>query len=91
MPPSGQGGAAPPSAKTSAKGRKGLFLRFTSKEDTRLIKARQLLDIFEGALPVKFFYEDTRQYETRPGADWNPVLARALHDLLGHENVVVNL
>ena len=80
-----------PAAPARKKGRRGVFLRFDSKEDPRLPGALRFLDIFEGHLPVAVFYEDTRKYDPRPGVDWNPALARELARLLGEGNVVANV
>ena len=79
------------------KGRRGVFLRLDSKDDPLLPAALRLLDIFEGdfpdagALPVMLYYGDTKQYQQRPGVDWNPTLARELTGLLGEGNVVANV
>ena len=80
----------PPGQTTQKKGRRGVFLRFDSKDDPRLPGALRFLDIFEGHLPVAIFYEDTKKYDPRPGVDWNPALARELARLLGEGNVVAN-
>ncbi|MDR2687417.1 MAG: DNA polymerase III subunit alpha, partial [Oscillospiraceae bacterium] len=73
------------------KKRRGVFLRFESRDDPRMARALQLLSIFdEGRLPVMLYCEDTKQYSKRPGVDWNPVLARELARLLGEGNVVAN-
>jgi hypothetical protein len=68
-----------------------VFLRFESKDDSRLLNALRFLDIFEGSLPVALYYEDTKKYDPRPGVDWNPSLARELARLLGEGNVVANV
>ena len=75
-------------------GRKGVYLRFTARDDPRLHKVMQFLDIFVGdmpGLPVCLFFEDTRQRQSQPGVEWNPVLGRVLEGLLGPENVVANV
>ena len=72
-------------------GRRGVFLRFDSREDPHLPGALRFLDIFEGNMPVMLYYGDTRQYEKRPAVDWNPALAGELVRLLGDGNVVANI
>lgn len=91
------GNASAPKNGAKKNGRRGVFLRFPAREDNRLRKAMQFLDIFltEGpgnglSLPVHFYFEDTKQYESQPGVDWNPALGKALERLLGPENVVAN-
>ncbi|MCL2494951.1 MAG: DNA polymerase III subunit alpha [Oscillospiraceae bacterium] len=80
-----------PTAPAQKKGRRGVFLRLDSKDDPRLPAVLRFLEIFEGQLPVSIYYEDTKQYEKRPGADWNPALSRELTRLLGEGNVVANV
>ncbi|MCL2107243.1 MAG: DNA polymerase III subunit alpha [Oscillospiraceae bacterium] len=74
------------------KGRRGVFLRFPSAEDPRVQKAERFLAIFEGQLPLLYFFEDTKAYAPgrQRGVDWNPALERALRQLLGNDNVVAN-
>jgi len=85
-----------PAPEQKKSGRRGVFLRFNSKEDPLVAKAETLLDIFAGdfpdsGTPVQFYFDDVKQYQKRPGTDWNPVLARTLMELLGANNVVANV
>ncbi len=72
--------------------RKGIFLRFTGADDSRIKKAQQYLDIFDGNTPVYFYYNDTGKYTLLPKEKFvylNTPLITELKNLLGDENVVM--
>ena len=73
--------------------REGLFLRFESENDERISKVTNILDIFDGAFPVYFYYNSTKQYVKLPLSrfvDYNEPMIRELKRILGNENVVVS-
>jgi hypothetical protein len=71
-------------------GAKRLFLRVPSAKDVRFYKARNLVEIFEGALPTFFYYDDEKRYETDAlGVLLSPYVMQELCDLLGEENVIL--
>lgn len=71
--------------------RRGLFLRFSTKDMPIQKRAEQILRIFDGMTPLYYFYCDTEKYEPRPPAEFidpNEPMFRELRRLLGDENVV---
>ena len=73
--------------------REGVFLRIDSENDERLDKVNNILEIFDGAFPVYFYYNDTKQYVKLPQSkfvDYNEPMIRELRRILGDGNVVVN-
>ncbi|MCQ2470954.1 MAG: DNA polymerase III subunit alpha [Clostridia bacterium] len=73
------------------KKRKGIFLRFDSQNDVRIKKAEQYMAIFDGNVPVYFYFNDTKKYTLLPKEKFiyeNEPLMRELKALLGDENVV---
>jgi DNA polymerase-3 subunit alpha len=83
-----------PAAETQKKSkREGLFLRFDSANDAKIGKVTNILEIFDGAFPVYFYYNDAKQYVKLPSSrfvDYNEPMIRELKRILGDENVVVN-
>lgn len=70
----------------------GLYLKFQSKEDSRLHKAGVITSIFEGQLPLYYYFEDVKKYIRQPQAQWvdvNDTMLGELKRLLGDENVAV--
>lgn len=71
---------------------KHLYLRVREKDCKEHIKAKQILAIFDGRVPVSFYYESTKEYEHLPlnyGTDINDVMINELKRQLGAENVVI--
>lgn len=69
---------------------RGLFLRVESEGCAAQQKAENLLAIFDGRTPVRFYYRDTQTYKARSvGVDLNEPLLGELRRVLGAENVVV--
>ena len=73
-------------------GKEGLYLKFPSAQSDLVGKAENLLFVFEGSLPVYFYYGDTGKYLKAPRGHWvspNDVLTRELARLLGSQNVAL--
>ena len=43
--------------------RRGLFLRFSSRDDKNIEKAINIASIFDGSYPLYFYYLDEKKYE----------------------------
>ncbi|MGN0522844.1 MAG: DNA polymerase III subunit alpha [Eubacterium sp.] len=73
--------------------RKGLFLKFSSADDDEVIKkAKIITSIFDGDLPLYYYYEDTKSYELQSRecfVDVNETMLSELKRILGDKNVVV--
>lgn len=85
---------ASPSPQTSAKQkRRGLFLRFASRDDARISVCTSLLASFEsGNIPVYFFFEDENKYTPCLNPDKVSVSAESfsrLENVLGKKNVAL--
>ena len=81
-----------PQRSTAPSKRAGLYLKFKSREDERLHKAEVITSIFEGTLPVYFYFEDEKKYVRQPSAmfvDVNDTMLSELKRLLGEKNVVL--
>lgn len=76
---------------SAKKKRRGLFLKFTSKDTPEQVQAEKLLTIFDGNVPLFYYYSDTKKYEQLPQSRSvyvNDPLINELKRLLGDENVV---
>lgn len=82
---------AAPEKTTKAK-KKGLFLRIPSENYSDMDKINNLISIFDGSIPVYFYFEDKKEY-SRPQVskttDGNISLIRELKKILGENNVVL--
>ncbi|MCM1114671.1 MAG: DNA polymerase III subunit alpha [Clostridium sp.] len=76
---------------TGAKKRRlGLFLRFESKADEKIALAKRVTTIFDGTIPLYFYYIDSGKYELQPREDFvevNETELRELRRILGEGNV----
>lgn len=88
---------APPSEKQAVtqpqkkKRRTALYLRFKSKNDEKITLAKRVTTIFEGTIPLYFYYIDSEKYELQPRNEFVEVNQTELNELkriLGDENVV---
>lgn len=71
--------------------RTGLFLRFQNEKDENIRLAKRVTTIFEGTIPLYFYYIDSSKYELQPRSDFVEVNQTELGELkriLGDENVV---
>ena len=69
-----------------------LYLRIDDLNSPLYEKARRLLDIFDGSVPVVFYLRDSKKSMQAPRSLWvslNEVLIRELKRQIGEENVVV--
>ncbi|MDE6659042.1 MAG: DNA polymerase III subunit alpha, partial [Eubacterium sp.] len=70
--------------------KRGLFLRFDSKNDKNIEKAKNLISIFDGSYPLYFYYLDEKKYELQERTlfvDVNKTLLQELERILGNDNV----
>lgn len=84
-------------AKAPTQGKKkaarGLFLRFDTASSPQIEYCRKLLNIFDGAVPLYYYFADTKEYKRNPigqNIDVNDVLLRELRKILGESNVIFN-
>ena len=72
--------------------RKGLFLKFDNPEDERIKKASIITSIFDGDLPLYYYYNDTKTYHLQPRncfVSVNNTMIAELKNLLGDKNIAV--
>ena len=73
------------------KRRSGLFLKFPTEGTPEQVQAEKLLAIFDGRVPLYYYFADTGKYVHQPyerSVDVNEPLINELKQLLGEENVV---
>lgn len=78
-------------SRTDKKKRTGLFLRFKNKNDPHIASAKRVTDIFDGNIPLYFYYTDDKHYELQPQdcfVEVNNTELAELKRILGDENVV---
>ena len=81
------------SKKIEKKKVRGLFLRFDNANSPQIEYCRRLLAIFDGNVPLFYYFSDSGEYKRNPlnmGIDVNPVLLRELRKILGDQNVIYN-
>ncbi len=69
----------------------GLFLRFKNDSDPNIELAKRVTTIFEGTIPLYFYYIESKRYELQKKEDFVEVNETELNELkriLGSENVV---
>ncbi|MBQ9850983.1 MAG: DNA polymerase III subunit alpha [Clostridia bacterium] len=79
--------------KPSGKKTRGLFLRFDSASSPQIECCRKLLAIFDGSVPLYYYFSDVNKYKGNPigqNIDVNPILLRELRKILGETNVIFN-
>lgn len=72
--------------------RKGVFIRFKSKNDENILKAMNVIGKYGGEFPLYFYYLDERKYVLQNKTEhfnYNKKMAEELKSLLGNENVAV--
>ncbi|MBR3149370.1 MAG: DNA polymerase III subunit alpha [Eubacterium sp.] len=78
--------------KKSDSKRRGLYLKFRSSDDKRVDKAKIITSIFDGDMPLYFYFEDEKKYHHMPRSSYvqvNDTMLSELKRLLGDKNVVV--
>ena len=73
------------------KRRSGLFLKFPTEGTPEQVQAEKFLAIFDGRVPLYYYFADTGKYVHQPyerSVDVNEPLINELKRLLGEENVV---
>lgn len=78
-------------AEVKKRKKKALYLRFKNKEDKKIHLAKRVTAIFEGTIPLYFYYTESGEYELQPRADFvevNETELKELKRILGDENVV---
>ncbi len=68
----------------------GLYLRVANDTCTEYIRAKQIIDIFDGIEPLYIFFTDSRKLWRTPASmrvDVNDVMLRELKKRIGEENV----
>ena len=69
----------------------GLFLRLENKDDERLERAKIITSIFDGTIPLWYYYKDEKKYVCARHSDFvevNPTMLEELKRILGSDNVV---
>ncbi|MCI8501013.1 MAG: hypothetical protein HFJ85_02120, partial [Oscillospiraceae bacterium] len=72
--------------------KKTLFLKFTDRDDSRIVPALALLRKYPGPAPVKVYFEKTGKLAYAPGrltALISGEVLSALEEILGKENISV--
>lgn len=78
-------------AEVKKRKKKALYLRFKNKEDKKIHLAKRVTSIFDGTIPLYFYYTESGEYELQPRADFvevNETELKELKRILGDENVV---
>lgn len=79
-------------AKKSKKKRRGLFLKLKSSDDERLSKIESLTSIFDGDMPLYYYFEDAEKYQLQERnrfVNINDTMILELKNILGDKNVVL--
>ncbi len=79
-----------PDDEQKSKYKSGLYLRVTSLQSEAYIKARRIMDVFDGSTPVIIKETETGKAFVSPKNTWvmmNDTMMRCLCDILGSENV----
>ncbi len=67
-----------------------LFLRVPDAKGRLFLKARNLVELFEGGFPAFFYFADEKRYEVEPlGVALSDYLLGELRQLLGEENIIL--
>lgn len=71
--------------------KKGLFIRLDNKDDERIPLIKRVTTIFDGTIPLYFYYIDSGSYELQPRQEFVEVNKTMLDEckrIMGDENVV---
>lgn len=90
--PASESGRAEKTAVQNKNKHPGLFLRFLSRKDARIEKARIITSIFDGSFPLYFYYMDEKHYELQKPSQFvlpNDTMLAELKRILGEDNVAL--
>lgn len=90
--PASESGRAEKTAVQNKNKHPGLFLRFSSRKDARIEKARIITSIFDGSFPLYFYYMDEKHYELQKPSQFvlpNDTMLAELKRILGEDNVAL--
>ena len=90
--PASESGRAEKTAVQNKNKHPGLFLRFSSRKDARIEKARIITSIFDGSFPLYFYYMDENHYELQKPSQFvlpNDTMLAELKRILGEDNVAL--
>lgn len=90
--PASESGSAEKTAVQNKNKHPGLFLRFSSRKDARIEKARIITSIFDGSFPLYFYYMDEKHYELQKPSQFvlpNDTMLAELKRILGEDNVAL--
>lgn len=76
-------------AQKKKKAKKGLFLRFKNRDDDRIERVNNILEIFDGDEPVFYYFEDSSEYEKRKPCMLCKSMLDELQRLMGEGNAVI--
>lgn len=82
----------PPANPKKISKHRGLYLKFESRDDKNIHKAMVITSIFDGTLPLYFYYTDSGRYEKQrdsSAVSVNPTMLGELKRILGDKNVAV--
>ena len=82
----------PPANPKKINKHRGLYLKFESRDDKNIHKAMVITSIFDGTLPLYFYYTDSGRYEKQrdsSAVSVNPTMLGELKRILGDKNVAV--
>ena len=83
---------AEPKREKKSSQKRGLYLKFSGSGDALVEKAKIITSIFEGDMPLYFYYEDEKKYHRMPRSEFvevNDTMLTELKRLLGDKNVAV--
>lgn len=72
--------------------KKGLYIRVPSEDSTEYIRAKQVIDIFDGNTPLYVYFTDTKKLWLAPVSMYvypNDVMIKELKKRIGEKNVAV--
>ena len=75
---------------TSENSAKGLFIRFDNEKSPQIPVCDNLISIFEGSIPVYYFYKSSGKYTKKCMSDADRHLIAELSRILGKDNVIFN-
>lgn len=90
LPPPSKESSNHTNTSAKKKRRNGLFLRFESMDDKKINLTQRVTSIFDGTIPLYYYYTDSGKYELQPRENFvevNETEIKELKRILGDENV----